>query len=109
MATEKIKVDGNKLVVERTGPGKSDLELSLSDVDSVSFERGGEGENQSDGTLTLFTKNGESYPVRVSDNEVGKYLEPIYAALDTGKSSKKPVQKVVDGEQITKPSEQPQK
>ena len=80
MATETIKVENGKILVERSGPNKSDLEVSLSDVESGSFERGGEGEGQSDGTLSLFTKDGSHYPIRVADDEVGKYLKKIYDA-----------------------------
>ncbi len=106
MATETVKVEDGKLVVERFGPGKSNLEVSLSDVDSVSFERGGEGEGQSDGTLTLFTKDGDYFPIRVADDEAGKVLKLINNSEDkpTAKSSK--VTKTSDGEQVSKPSEQ---
>jgi len=105
MATETIKVEDGKVLVERNAPGKSNLEVSLSDVESVSFERGGEGEGQSDGTLSLFTKNGEHFPIKVADNEAGKYLKAIYDAQDS-KPVAKPKQKTSDGEVVSKPSEQ---
>lgn len=79
MASETIKVENGNIVVERTGINKSNLEVSVSDVESVSFERGGEGNGQSNGTLTLFTKDGE-FPIRVADHEAGKYLKLIYDA-----------------------------
>jgi hypothetical protein len=102
MATETIKIDNGNVVVERQGINKSDLEISLSDVESVSFERGGEGEGQSDGTLVLFTKDGNRHPIRVADNEVGQYLKKIYDAQDS-KPVAKPKQKVSDGEPETAP------
>lgn len=92
MGTETIKVEDGKILVERQGPGKSDLEVSLSDVESVSFERGGEGDNQSDGTISLFTKDGSHYPIRVADNEAGKYLKKIYDAEDSKPVAKPKVQ-----------------
>jgi hypothetical protein len=107
MATETIKVEDGKVLVERTGPNKSNLEVSLSDVESVSFERGGEGEGQSDGTLSLFTKDGQHFPIRVADDEAGKYLKKIYDAQDSKPVARTKQQKVSDGEQIAKPSEQP--
>jgi hypothetical protein len=82
MASETVKIQDGVLVAERNGPGKSNLEVSLSDVDSFSFERGGESEGQSDGTLTIFTKDGDRYPVRIADNEVGKLLKQLYAKDD---------------------------
>jgi hypothetical protein len=82
MASENIKVENGRFLVERDGRNKTSLDLALSDVDSYSFERGGEGENESDGTLTLFTKDKEYYTVRVADNEVGKYLKQIHAAQE---------------------------
>lgn len=88
MASENIKIDNGVLVVSRNTPGKLDLEISLSDVDSVSFERGGEGDNQSDGTLVIFTKDEDRHTVRIADNEVGKYLKQIYEAQ---KPAPKPV------------------
>ena len=88
MATEPIKIENGTLTVTRVGRNKSDLEVSLSDVESVSFERGGEGENQSDGTLVLFTKSGDRHTVRVADNEVGKYLKAVYDAKDSKPTAK---------------------
>jgi|SRR6185295_10432348 len=82
MASETIKIENGTLTVERVGRNKSNLEVSLSDVESVSFERGGESEGQSDGTLVLFTKNGDRHTVRVADNEVGKYLKAYYDAKE---------------------------
>lgn len=87
MATESIKVENGTLIVKRSGVFTPDLEVSLSDVDSVSFERGGEGDGQSDGTLTVFTKDGSYHPIRVADNEVGKYLKMI---ADSDKPAPKP-------------------
>lgn len=106
MATETVKVKDGKLVVERTGLFTPTLEVSLSDVDSVAFERGGEGEGQSDGTLTLFTKNGDYFPIRVADNEAGKVLKLIYDAEDKPVTKSSKVTRTEDGEQVSKPSEQ---
>ena len=81
MATEIIKIDNGSLVVHRDKTyDDTSFELSLSDVDSISFERGGEANGASDGTLVLFTKTGERYTVRIADDEVGKYLKQIYEA-----------------------------
>jgi hypothetical protein len=88
MATEPIKINNGSLTVQRNVPGKSDLEISLSDLESVSFERGGEANGASDGTLVLFTKEGDRHTVRVADDEVGKYLKLIYDA-DKKKESPK--------------------
>lgn len=99
MASEAIKVNDGTLLVERTGPGKSNLEVSLSDVDSVSFERGGEEEGNSDGTLSLFTKKGEVHTVRVADSEVGKYLKQIYAAKEE-KPKQAPATKTTEDNEV---------
>jgi hypothetical protein len=104
MASEKIKVDNGNLVVDRSGVNKSTLEIPLSDVDSVSFERGGEGEGQSDGTLVLNTKDGDRYTVRVADDEVGKYLKQIYSATEEKPAARK-TQKVVDSEPVNAPAD----
>lgn len=106
MASENLKLENGQLLVERVGPLKSTLEISLSDVDSVSFERGGEGEGQSDGALVLFTKDGNRHVVRVADNEAGKYLKAVYDAKDSKPVAKaKPAQKVSNGEPETAPEE----
>lgn len=106
MATETIKVENGTLIVERSGLYTPTLEVSLSDIDSVSFERGGEGENQSDGTLTLFTKDGDYFPIRVADDEAGEALKLIYDSKDKPVTKSSKVTKTVDGEQVSKPSEQ---
>jgi len=80
MATETIKIENGTLTVERNAPGKQNLEVSLSDVDSVGFERGGEAEGKSDGSLIIYTKDGTAHPIRVADNEAGKYLKALYEA-----------------------------
>lgn len=74
MASETIKIENGTLKVERIA-GKESLEVSLSDVDTVSFERSGEANG--DGTLVICTKDGERHAVRVADNEVSKYLKAI--------------------------------
>jgi hypothetical protein len=101
MATEAVKVNGGKLSVERID-SKQSFEVSLSDVDSVSFERGGEGEGQSDGTLVLFTKDGERYTVRVADNEAGKYLKAVYDGANDSKAKQKPASKTDENEVVNK-------
>jgi len=94
MASENLKIADGNLVVNREGVNKSNLEVSLSDVESVSFERGGEGEGQSDGTLVLFTKDGNRHTVRVADHEAGKYLKAIYESQNSKTTAKeKPVSK----------------
>jgi hypothetical protein len=80
MATETIKVENGSLLVNRNAPGKSNLEVSLSDVEEISFERGGEANGASDGTLVLITKDKDRHTVRIADDEVGKYLKQIYEA-----------------------------
>lgn len=102
MATETVKVENGNLIVTRSAPGKDDLEVSLSDVESVSFERGGEGEGQSDGTLILFTKDNR-YTVRIADNEAGKYLKLIYDGAENSKAKQKPASKQDSGEVVSKP------
>jgi len=88
MATENLKIEDGKLVADRSGVNKSNLEVSLSDVESVSFERGGEGEGQSDGSLVLFTKDGNRHVVRVADHEAGKYLKAVYDAKESKPAAK---------------------
>lgn len=95
MASEDIKVQDNRFFVERAGV-KQNVEVSVSDVDSVTFTRGGEAEGQSDGALVLHTKNGDVF-VRVADNDAGKVLALVNGALEKkdAKKEKAPVKEEV--------------
>jgi len=87
MASEDIKVQNGRLVVERAG-NKQNVDVPVSDVDSVSFHRGGEVNGASDGSLVLHTKNGDVV-IRVADDEAGKALKVVYGALESPKETKK--------------------
>lgn len=89
MATEDIKVEDGRIVVERVG-NKSNVDVPVSDVDTVSFTRGGEANGASDGALVLSTKKHGDVVIRVADHEAGDVLKKLYAALEKPKEKAAP-------------------
>lgn len=89
MASEDIKVQDGRFVVERAG-NKPNVELPVSDVDSVSFTRGGEANGASDGALVLHSKKHGDTVIRVADDEAGKALKIVYGALDSSEKKAAP-------------------
>lgn len=89
MASEDIKVQDGRFVVERAG-NKQNVEVSVSDVDSVTFTRGGEAEGQSDGALVLHTKKHGDVFIRVADHEAGKALALVNGAIEKKDAKKAP-------------------
>lgn len=75
MATEDIRIEDGRIVVERAGT-KPNVDVAASDVDSVSFVRGGEAQGESIGALVLHTKDGDVV-IRVADDDAGEALKLV--------------------------------
>lgn len=88
MPTEDIKIQDGKIVVDRIDPYKNNVDVALSDVDSVSFVRGGEADGQSDGSLILHTKKDGDVVIRVADDDAGKVLTKVYGSLNKKEEEK---------------------
>lgn len=96
MATEDIKIEGGHLKVERFGT-KQNVDVALSDVDSVTYVRS--GDPTADGSLILHLKNGyntdpsgesaavivKDVVIRVANDDAGDVL----ALLNTPKTPAK--------------------
>lgn len=96
MATEDIRIEDGRILVDRAGT-KPNVDVATSDVDSVTFTRSG-GDGQADGALVLHTDNGDVV-IRVANDDAGKALtllrdnkvgnkeseQEIGAALEDGK------------------------
>lgn len=105
MTTEDIRIEDGRILVERAG-NKPNVDVAASDVDSVSFVRGGEAEGHSVGALVLHTKDGDVV-IRVADDEAGEALKLVRDA-GVGDSVEETEQSVgpavVDGEPVGAPS-----
>jgi hypothetical protein len=76
MATEDIKVRDGRIQVERVA-GKDNVDVAASDVDSVTFTRGGWGGT---GALVLHTENGDVV-IRVENDDAGEALKKVRAVV----------------------------
>jgi hypothetical protein len=83
MATEEIRVEDDRIKVDRIGT-KTNVDVAVSDVDSVTFVRS--GDPTADGSLILHTDNGDVV-IRVANDDAGKVLKLVRDAA----GSKKPV------------------
>lgn len=73
--TEKLGIANGELVVER--PVKGDLNVDLSNVERVHYERGANGP----GALVLTEKDGTVSVVRVDEEDAPEVMEALYANL----------------------------
>lgn len=100
MATEDIKVEGGHLLVERQGR-KQNVDVALSNVDSVSFVRS--GDPTADGSIILHLKNGidldesgegaavplKDVVIRVANDDAGDVLALVNSAKNPPKAEAK--------------------
>lgn len=86
--TEDIKVENGHIIVERA-EWKQDVDVAVSDVESVSFTSSGVGGGA--GALVLHTKNGDEV-IRVENDDAGKALKIVYGALDKSTKDSTPKQ-----------------
>ena len=77
MGTEDIRIEGGRLTVDRPVAHKSNIDVDMSTVEQVHFERS--PDPQADGALVLTTRDGESHLIRVS-NEDDHILGEVYDA-----------------------------
>lgn len=87
MATEDIRVEDGRILVERAGT-KPNVDVAVSDVDSVTFVRSG-GDGQADGSLILHSDKGDVV-IRVANEDAGKALKLVN---DASKKESAPVEK----------------
>lgn len=78
MATEDVRVEKGRVKVDRV-EGKESIDLALSDVDSVTYERGAMGGT---GALVLHTKD-RDYVIRAEADEVGAILKKIQTKVSS--------------------------
>ena len=71
MATEDIRIEDGHVKVDRV-EYKSNVDVALSDVESVSYTRGARGGT---GALVLNLKNGGNELIRVEAEDAGRVLE----------------------------------
>jgi hypothetical protein len=78
MASEDIRIEDGRIKVERVDT-KEDVDVAVSDVDSVTFIRSGGIDPAHDGALVLGTANG-NVVIRVANDDAGKVLKAVYDA-----------------------------
>lgn len=77
MGTEDIRIEGGRLTVERPVAHKDNIDVDMSTVESVYFERSPDA--AADGALVLTTRDGENHLIRVSNEDDHIYAD-VYDA-----------------------------
>lgn len=78
MATEDIHVENGRLTVERPVAHKDNIDVDLTTVEQVYFERS--LDPNADGALVLHTRDGESHLIRVANEDTDAVLGQVYDA-----------------------------
>lgn len=78
MATEDIRVENGHVTVERPVEHKDNVDVDLTTVESVYFERS--LDSKADGALVLNTRDGKAHLIRVANDDADDVLGPIYKA-----------------------------
>jgi hypothetical protein len=86
MATEDIRFNDGRITVDRAG-NKENVDVAVSDVESVTFARSAGNDPQGDGSLVLHTGDGDVV-IRVANDDAGKVLASLGKAQDTKKPTK---------------------
>lgn len=73
MATEDVRVEKGRIKVDRA-EWKTNLDVAVSDVESVSYTRGAMGGT---GALVLHTKDGQDHLIRVETEDAGDVLRKV--------------------------------